>query len=190
MIEEILLGGAITDLPVIFCRNEEVAIYLQSWMHTHLTKEPPITVLDDWPDGVEAGALAVTPIHVLSSRNPLTFRINIVPKLKEDTKKVLNAAIRLSIAGKECSVRNLAAASFGTTARSSKRQIDYALRELEENGLIMRVDERTPPKLTFGRWRPDPAAAKAADRGPIPVSAGRSTWPCRSGRRFRTPDGR
>ena len=159
---EVFLAGGFSSAPVIVCRNEDIAIYIQSWMHTHLTKDPPVTVATKWPKLLEADAIAVTPIHILGTENPLSFRINVVPDLKEDTQKVLTAAIRLSIVGKELSVRNLASATYGMANKSTKRQIDYALRELEEAGLLKRIDERSPMRLTIGRWRPDPAAAKAA----------------------------
>jgi hypothetical protein len=161
-IKDIFLAGGFSDVPIIVCRNEDVAIYIQSWMHTHLTKDPPVTVASKWPKDLTADALAITPIHVLGTENPLSFKIDMVPDLKVDTQKVLTAAIRLSMVGKDLSVRNLASATYGMINKSTKRQIDYALRELEEKGLLKRIDERAPMRLTIGRWRPDPAAARAA----------------------------
>lgn len=158
----VFLAGGFSDVPIILCRNEDVAIYIQSWMHTHLTKDPPVMVAKEWPKDLNVNAIAVTPLYILGTEDPLSFRINVVPDLKEDTQKVLTAMIRLSIVGKELSVRNLASATYGTANKSTKRQIDYAFRELQENGLIKRVGEHSPPILTIGRWRPDPSAAKAA----------------------------
>jgi hypothetical protein len=159
---EAFLYGAIPAAPIIFCKNEDAAILIQAAMHTHLTHEPPVVVLEEWPEEVEHNAVVLTPLDVLGTTEKPSFGIDTVAELEPPTQKVLNAAIRLAITGKQVSIRNLSTAVHGDDKISSKRQISHQLARLEEAGLIRRVEERGPYKLLFGRWRYDAAAAKAA----------------------------
>jgi len=159
---EVFLYGAIPTLPIIFCKNEDTAILVQVAMHSHLTHEPPVVVLDEWPEGVGHNAVVLTPLDVLGTTEKPSFSIDTVGALNPSTQKALSAAIRIASSGKQVTIRDLSTAVHGEDSRSSKRQIAHELARLEEAGLIMRVDERGPYKLLFGRWKYDAAAAKAA----------------------------
>jgi len=159
---EVLLAGVITNAPTIVCKNEEVAMLIQSWIHTNVTHRPPVMVAEEWPDDAGYDAVTVTPLHVLGTTEKPDFSMKAVPNLSPRAGVVLNAMIRIAATGDQPGVRNTAAAVYGNDGLGSKRQVINCIGELEKAGLIARVYERGPWKLLFGRWRPDAAAARAA----------------------------
>lgn len=163
-IEKLFLSGVIPSVPHIVCRTESAASYIQGWVHTHLTHEPPVMVAEEWPTEIKCDAVAITPINVLGADiDPMAdFSIKTVEKLSNEAKRLLNIMIRSAMAGKQLPIRKLTAALYNDQRPYSKRKTVDFLKELEANRLIMRVHEGGPYKLLFGRWRPDAAAAKAA----------------------------
>jgi len=159
---EILLAGIISEVPIIVCKNDDAAMLIQAWSHTHLTHRPAVIVAEEWPEDADYEAVVVTPLHVLGSTEKPDFSIKVVKDLSPTARDVLNAMIRLASAGEQPEVRSIAAAAYGQGDITSKRKVVTCLHELEKAGLIARVHERGPWKLLFGRWRPDAAAAKAA----------------------------
>ena len=162
-IEKLFLSGTISEAPYILCKTEAAANYLKAWMHTYLTREPPIVVVSEWPTEIRCEAVAVTPIHVLGSNTePMDFSIKAVGDLGSKPKQLLNIMIRKAMAGEQPTIRSMTAAMYHDQKPYSKRKTVEYLKELENAGLIRRANEREPFKLLFGRWRPDSAAAKAA----------------------------
>jgi len=98
---EVFLYGAIPTLPIIFCKNEDTAILVQVAMHSHLTHEPPVVVLDEWPEGVGHNAVVLTPLDVLGTTEKPSFSIDTVGALNPSTQKALSAAIRIASSGKQ-----------------------------------------------------------------------------------------
>lgn len=158
-----IILGAIPLAPVILCKTEEAATMIQVALHTHLTHEPPVIVPEVWPEGARSNAYVITPLEILGEQPPdMNFRIDKVATLKKSTQEVLNVMIRLASSSQRLTIRNITVAMHGLGDVSSKRKVDYAIRELEAAGLVQRGEERQPYKLTFGRWRMDAGTAKAA----------------------------
>jgi len=163
-IQDVIAHGAIPDIPIIFCRNGDVAMMLQIWVNDYLANRPTITVLEQWPEEYShIHALVVTPLSIIGAEpTDSDFTIDIIPELTPDAQACLNAMVRLSIAGIRTSCREIAAAAYGNTSLSSVRIVDFAIRELEMRGLVSKPGDRRPAKLNFGRWKYDAITAQSA----------------------------
>lgn len=130
---------------------------VQSSLHKDWAEQPPVAVVDKWPEDWTAGAVVIIPMKVLGTEGLTSFSIK--GNITEDARKVLNGYINLcrSSGGAKVSYRDLAQATG-----FDRRTIGMVLKELVDNNIgVYKYGKGF--WLDIGTWRPD--AAKAREMG-------------------------
>jgi hypothetical protein len=160
--EKILLSGSIPQVPIIVCKNDDVATVVQLGLHDDVSNAPTVIVAQSWPDEVDSNAVVITPLRVLGAEASKSS-FSIKTELSEKARQCLNVAQRLAMSNEDISIRSLARGMYQDDGRATRRVVDHCVRELEQKGLIQKrgMGAALHLKLLTGRWRPDATFAKA-----------------------------
>jgi hypothetical protein len=153
-----ILKGIIPDLPIIVCKDRKAEMLVRTHIHEDWAHEPPVFVLDEWPEGWTTNIAVITPIHVLGTEAVTSFGIVGDMEISDTARRVLNAYINLcrTSVGPKVAYRDMAKATG-----MDRRVVQAAVKELAEAG-IGEYKYQQGFSLDVMSCRPDANKARAA----------------------------
>ena len=155
---QVIMKGLVPEPPIIVCRDHAAEHLVRTNLHQDWSKEPPVFVLDEWPEGWTTNIAVITPIHVLGTEAVTSFGIVGDMEISDEAREILNAYINLcrTSIGPKVTYRDIVRATG-----KDRRTVQMAVRELADAG-IGTYKFNDGYSLDIMNCRPDANKARAA----------------------------